>query len=98
MEMDEVAVDGVDGAKLLLRQVVHPPTDGPLCAACRKLDKTFFDVKCAGCQLLLYDEATTISQLFAIIRQWIPQTQQNILLIIEQVRMTVFLPQCFVKE
>ena len=87
MAMDEVADSDADGTKLSPKPVVHPPTDGPLCAECRKLDKTFFDLKCSDCESLLYDEATTVSELFAILRQWIPQTQQNILLIIEQVRM-----------
>ena len=92
MDMDELAGDGLNGTTLHLphKPVVHPPTDVPLCAACRKLDKSFFDVRCAGCQLLLYDEATTVSDLFAIIRQWIPQTQQSILIIIEQVTISIF--------
>ena len=91
MEVDQVNGNSVDSAQLPPRKpVVHPPTDGPLCAACRKLDKSFFDVKCSGCQSLLCDEATTVSQLFAILRQWIPQTQQNILMVIEQVKVIVF--------
>lgn len=90
MEMGEIAGNGVDGVNVPRKPVVHPPADGPLCAACRKLDKSFFDVRCAGCQLLLYDEATTISELFAILRQWIPQTQQNVLIIIEHVRLIIF--------
>jgi len=88
MEMDEVAGGSENGAQLPHKPVIHPPTDGPLCAACRTLDKSFFDLNCAGCQLVLNDEATTASELFAILRQWIPQTQQNILMITELVRMT----------
>ena len=88
MDMEELA-NGVNDTTLPHKPVVYPPTDGPLCAACRKLDKSFFDVSCTGCQLLLYDDATTISELFAIIRQWIPQTQQSILIIIEQVRISI---------
>jgi len=84
--MDEVSDNDVNGAKLSPRPIVYAPTDGPLCAECRKLDKTFFDIKCSDCESLLYDESTTVSELFAILRQWMPQTQQNILLIIEQVR------------
>jgi len=85
MVMDEVSGNEADGAALSPKPVVHPPTDGPLCAECRRLDKPFFDLKCSDCESLLYDEATTVSELFAILRQWIPQTQQNILVIIEQV-------------
>jgi len=87
MEMDEVAGTGVNDAKLPHKPVVYPPTDGPLCELCSSVDNSFFDVKCAGCLSLLQDEATTVSELFAILRQWIPQTQQNIMIIIEQVRM-----------
>jgi len=85
MEMDEISGIAADGTELPHKPVVHAPTDGPLCVACRELDKSFFDMKCDSCQSLLYDEATTVSELFAILRQWIPQTQQNILVIIEQV-------------
>jgi len=84
--MDEISGDGANSATLSVKPVVHSPTDGPLCAECRQLDKPFFDIKCSDCESLLYDEATTVSELFAILRQWIPQTQQNILMIIEQVR------------
>lgn len=93
MEMDGVAGSSVDEAKLRHKPVIHPPTDGPLCEKCRNLDKYFFDVECDGCLSLLYDEGTTVSQLFAIVRQWIPQTQQNILTIIEQVKMITLSPQ-----
>jgi len=86
MVMEEVADNSVEeGAKQPHKPVVYAPTDGLLCDTCRELEKTFFDVNCAGCQQLLDDETTTVSQLFAVLRQWIPQTQQNILMIIEQV-------------
>jgi len=87
MKIDELAGNSMNGAKLPHKPVIHPPADGPLCVACGQLDKSFFDVNCAGCQLLLCDEATTVSELFAILRQWIPQTQQNVLMITEQVTM-----------
>ena len=87
MEMDDVAGSDVDSAKLPHKPVIYTPTDGPLCAACRDLDKSFFDVNCSGCQQLLENEATSVAELFAILRQWIPQTQQNVLMIIEQVTM-----------
>jgi len=86
MEMDEVSNNIADTAPSYYKAVIHSPTDAPLCEACRKLDKSFFDVKCTGCQLLLHDEDTTVSELFAIIRQWIPLTQQNILMLIQRVR------------
>jgi len=85
MEMDEVAGGDADSASLPHRPVIYSPTDGLLCAACRELDKCFFDVNCDGCQQLLDNEATSVSELFAILRQWIPQTQKNVLMIIEQV-------------
>ena len=91
MEMDDVFDDSLnDVPETSRRPVVHAPADGPLCLSCRELDKTFFDVTCAGCQSLLYDDATTVSQLFAVLRQWVPHTQQNVLMIIQQVGMIDF--------
>ncbi|KAI8509346.1 CAP-Gly domain-containing linker protein 4 [Branchiostoma belcheri] len=55
------------------RPMVHRAADAPLCERCRDLELTFFDPDCPGCQLLLQDMDLSISQIFAIIRQWVPQ-------------------------
>lgn len=68
--------------------VVHSPVDVIACNQCSQFgdtDLVLFDPLCTGCQQLLYDESTTISQMFAILRQWMPQVQQNAAMIIQQV-------------
>lgn len=55
----------------------HPPAEAPLCDECRANDLYFFDPNCGGCQDILLHVGTTISQLFAVMRQWVPQTQRN---------------------
>jgi len=67
------------------KPVSHPPSDPPLCENCRKLELTFFDPNCPGCQDILLDPKTTVSEIFAIMRQWVPQVQQNIEMLIKEV-------------
>ncbi|XP_073243048.1 CAP-Gly domain-containing linker protein 3-like isoform X2 [Porites lutea] len=67
------------------KPVSHPPCDPPLCENCRKLELTFFDPNCPGCQDILLEPKTTIAEIFAIMRQWVPQVQQNIEMLIREV-------------
>ncbi|XP_020620574.1 CAP-Gly domain-containing linker protein 3-like [Orbicella faveolata] len=67
------------------KPVSHSPSDPPLCENCRKLELTFFDPNCPGCQDILLDPKTTISEIFAIMRQWVPQVQQNIEMLVKEV-------------
>uniref|UniRef100_A0A8C5MVT3 CAP-Gly domain containing linker protein family member 4 n=1 Tax=Leptobrachium leishanense TaxID=445787 RepID=A0A8C5MVT3_9ANUR len=39
---------------------------------------SFFDPNDASCQDILFDPTTSIPELFAILRQWVPQVQQSI--------------------
>ncbi|XP_066122912.1 CAP-Gly domain-containing linker protein 4 isoform X1 [Saccopteryx bilineata] len=39
---------------------------------------SFFDPNDTACQEILFDPKTSVSELFAILRQWVPQVQQNI--------------------
>uniref|UniRef100_A0A8C0IHG2 CAP-Gly domain containing linker protein family member 4 n=1 Tax=Bubo bubo TaxID=30461 RepID=A0A8C0IHG2_BUBBB len=39
---------------------------------------SFFDPNDAACQEILFNPETSVSELFAILRQWVPQVQQNI--------------------
>ncbi|NWT84879.1 CLIP4 protein, partial [Lanius ludovicianus] len=39
---------------------------------------SFFDPNDAACQEILFNPKTSVSELFAILRQWVPQVQQNI--------------------
>ncbi|CAH1775616.1 unnamed protein product [Owenia fusiformis] len=57
---------------------IHSAVDAPMCDTCRGLDFAFFDPGCQGCHDLLTDPGTSIAEIFAVIRQWTPQTQQNI--------------------
>lgn len=47
---------------------------------------SFFDPNDAACQEILFNPKTSISELFAILRQWVPQVQQNIDIIGNEVR------------
>ncbi|CAH1243559.1 CLIP3 [Branchiostoma lanceolatum] len=67
------------------RPMIHRATDAPLCERCRDLELTFFDPDCPGCQLLLQDMNLSVSQIFAIIRQWVPQVQRRIDVLGEEV-------------
>lgn len=56
----------------------HPPTDPLLCKECQQQDLVYFDPCCDGCQEILLSPETTIPQIFAVMRQWVPQVQQSI--------------------
>uniref|UniRef100_A0A8V5H0X8 Uncharacterized protein n=1 Tax=Melopsittacus undulatus TaxID=13146 RepID=A0A8V5H0X8_MELUD len=47
---------------------------------------TFFDPNDAACREILQDPSTSVPQLFAILRQWVPQVQHNVDLIGNEVR------------
>lgn len=65
--------------------IAHPPVDAPLCSNCQQLDLEFFDPSCPGCREILNNPDTTVAQLFACLRQWVPQTQRNIEGLVDQV-------------
>ncbi|GAB6022100.1 CAP-Gly domain-containing linker protein 4 [Chamberlinius hualienensis] len=65
--------------------LTHPPVDAPLCENCQQLDLEFFDPSCPGCGEILNHPQTTIAQIFACLRQWVPQTQRNIEGLVQQV-------------
>lgn len=64
---------------------IHAATDAPLCKTCEELEFPFFNTHCMGCRELLSNMDTSISQIFAIMRQWVPQTQQCIELLVREV-------------
>ncbi|GCC33980.1 hypothetical protein chiPu_0012453 [Chiloscyllium punctatum] len=57
------------------KPVVHPSAPAPLP---KDYAFTFFDPNDPACQEILFDPQTTIAELFAIIRQWVPQVQHRI--------------------
>ncbi|XP_047135605.1 CAP-Gly domain-containing linker protein 4 isoform X1 [Hydra vulgaris] len=70
-------------AELSIRS--HRAADPPICSECKELDLSFFDPTCLGCRDLLKNPHTTVAEIFAIIRQWVPQTQQNIDILVEEI-------------
>ncbi|XP_043910945.1 CAP-Gly domain-containing linker protein 3 isoform X2 [Protopterus annectens] len=57
------------------RPIVHPSANAPLP---KDYAYTFFDPNDPACQEILFDPRTTVPELFAIIRQWVPQVQHKI--------------------
>ncbi|NP_001088641.1 CAP-Gly domain-containing linker protein 3 isoform X1 [Xenopus laevis] len=57
------------------RPVVHPSAPAPLP---KDYAFTFFDPNDPACQEILLDPQTSVPELFAIIRQWVPQVQHKI--------------------
>lgn len=79
-------VDKYSKSSNMRRQpIIHPSSDAPLCKSCHQLDLPFFDPSCPGCMEILQSPDTTVPQIFAIIRQWMPQTQQNIEILVNEV-------------
>ncbi|KAM8903242.1 CAP-Gly domain-containing linker protein 3 isoform 2-T2 [Spinachia spinachia] len=60
------------------RAMVHPSAQAPLP---KDYTFTFFDPNDPACLEILLDPQTTIPELFAIVRQWVPQVQHKIDLI-----------------
>ncbi|XP_059504616.1 CAP-Gly domain-containing linker protein 4-like isoform X3 [Stegostoma tigrinum] len=58
-----------------VRPVVHPVVSAPMPTDC---EFSFFDPHDPACKRILRDLNTTVSELFAILRQWVPQVQQQI--------------------
>jgi CAP-Gly domain-containing linker protein 3/4 len=67
------------------KAVIHPCVDPPLCDNCTRLDLSFFDPVCSGCRQILSNPSTTVPEIFAILRQWTPQTQQSLEMLVEEV-------------
>ena len=66
--------------------VVHLPLGVVMCEACQQLDDTFFDLCCSSCMSLLSDtDKCSVANIFAVIRQWIPQTQTKIDFLVKEI-------------
>ncbi|XP_062980230.1 CAP-Gly domain-containing linker protein 4 [Elgaria multicarinata webbii] len=55
--------------------VTYSVSAAPMPSEC---EFSFFDPNDAACQEILFSPKTSVSELFAILRQWVPQVQQNI--------------------
>ncbi|XP_034164254.2 CAP-Gly domain-containing linker protein 4 isoform X3 [Pangasianodon hypophthalmus] len=60
------------------RPVIHQVASAPMPSDC---DFSFFDPSDPQCRVVLLDPGTTVPELFAVLRQWVPQVQKNIELI-----------------
>ncbi|XP_047467675.1 CAP-Gly domain-containing linker protein 4-like isoform X2 [Mugil cephalus] len=60
------------------RSVIHQVASAPMPNDC---EFSFFDPSEPQCREVLLDPNTTIPELFAVLRQWVPQVQRNISLI-----------------
>lgn len=50
------------------------------------IEFSFFDPSDPQCRAVLLDPGTSVPELFAVLRQWVPQVQKNISLIGSEVR------------
>ena len=66
------------------KAVSHAISEAPLCEQCCQNEPPFFNMNCQGCKHILKSPSTTVSQIFAIMRQWAPTTQRNIGLLVEE--------------
>ncbi|XP_048367602.1 CAP-Gly domain-containing linker protein 4 isoform X1 [Sphaerodactylus townsendi] len=57
------------------RSVTYSISAAPMPSEC---EFSFFDPNDAACQEILFNPKTSVSELFAVLRQWVPQVQQNI--------------------
>lgn len=57
------------------RPIIHPVASAPIPHEC---EFSFFDPSDPCCKGILQDPSTTIPELFAVLRQWVPQVQKNI--------------------
>ncbi|KAK7905239.1 hypothetical protein WMY93_017846 [Mugilogobius chulae] len=72
---EPVEGDTVPGSQSQQRPVVHPVASAPIPTEC---EFSFFDPSDPRCKEILEDPNTTVPELFAVLRQWVPQVQKNI--------------------
>ncbi|KAL5015773.1 hypothetical protein ScPMuIL_005362 [Solemya velum] len=84
---DPVWLPSGDAQQVVPREkpMIHPCVDPPICESCHKLDLSFFDPNCPGCREILLSPNTSVGEIFAIIRQWTPQAQQNIEFLVNEI-------------
>ncbi|NWV25724.1 CLIP4 protein, partial [Origma solitaria] len=85
MTIEDLPEPSLEGVSLIEReQFLFPNSEtsvtfsvaaAPMPSDC---EFSFFDPNDAACQEILFNPKTSVSELFAILRQWVPQVQQNI--------------------
>lgn len=78
---DFVVNNNLESANLSSRKI-YPTDSVPSCENCVK--NIYFNFKCSKCLSILNDDNTSISQLLAIARQWDPDIQCNMDLLIQK--------------
>lgn len=63
---------------------IYKAVTAPICEECEDLNLTFLDPECETCYNILVDPETTIPELFAIMRQWVPQIQKKMDMLVEE--------------
>lgn len=71
------------------KPMIHPCVDPPVCESCQRLELSFFDPGCPGCKEILENPNTTVPEIFAVLRQWTPQTQQSLELLVNEVKQEI---------
>ncbi|XP_064477315.1 CAP-Gly domain-containing linker protein 3-like isoform X2 [Ornithodoros turicata] len=84
-EEDERSPPKASPVPLRQHAIVYQASDAPVCLHCRTLDMPYFDTGCRSCLEILHSNDTKVPEIFAIIRQWAPQTQQDIKMLVTEV-------------
>ncbi len=74
------SLGGYGGSGPRSRPLTHASVDAPICVECRALELTFFDPTCEGCFAALI----TVADVFAVLRQWVPQVQRSVDLLVSE--------------
>ena len=88
-DQSHVITNGIPYSPARTRPMIHPCLDPPLCEDCQKLELSFFDPECPGCRKILNNPNTKVPEIYAILRQWTPQTQQNLELLVNEVNISL---------
>ncbi|KFQ20373.1 CAP-Gly domain-containing linker protein 4 [Mesitornis unicolor] len=84
MTIEDLPEHSFEGGSLIGKQFLFPNSEtsvtfsvaaAPMPSDC---EFSFFDPNDVSCQEILFNPKTSVSELFAILRQWVPQVQQNI--------------------
>ncbi|XP_077434791.1 CAP-Gly domain-containing linker protein 4 isoform X2 [Vanacampus margaritifer] len=78
VEEDATTLDCLNSISPHQRPVIHQVASAPMPDDC---EFSFFDPSEPQCREVLQEPSTTIPELFAVLRQWVPQVQKNIDLI-----------------
>ena len=67
------------------KAIMHPPSEKPLCENHQSCPEESVKVDCDDCFNLLLEPSTSISQIFAAMREWMPGSQKKMNLLVEEI-------------